>query len=483
MGGDAWFFPKNNSFWLAAGLTVLAFEILDIKAVIAVKWDPKVKIGLFGVATADMPAGTDKKCAHVQLGLVAVLDLDAGTFKIEGQLTPPSYVLDPSCHLTGGFAFYTWFGGGPSAGDFVFTIGGYHRSYKPPAPYANPHRLAISWSYDSSISIRGEAYFAITPKVCMGGGRLDASLTLGALYAFFDAYADFLINYKPFHFSADGGLGIGLLSTPKDHRLLAESISTFGYSGLIPSEFGDLEDTYLQMQASYCQLSFGHKATPDTKARTLDQFIQQVLQADLAKGKTADAAEPPPFIFSCNRGLIASSDKNAASDPNTTAWNIRGAVFQFTKGAHGEDIPPFPLPNNPKDIFAKPMHLGENQPLSSVLTVKIKPKQTFMALTASKHDYGVPVWNSAKLNYKSVPMALWGPYKPEEDPNSASDPNQIKELLKGDNPAVSQAMGITISSPLPVLSTEDKLLPFDYKTFFIQDAGPPWPFPNINSIG
>ncbi|KAI9935076.1 hypothetical protein MW887_000697 [Aspergillus wentii] len=495
MGGDAWFFPKNNSFWLAAGMTVLAFEILDIKAVIAVEWDPKVKIGLFGVATADMPAGTDTKFAHVQLGLVAVLDLDAGTFKIEGQLTPASYVLDPSCHLTGGFAFYTWFGGGPSSGDFVFTIGGYHRSYKPPAQYPNPPRLAISWSYDSSISIRGEAYFAITPKVCMGGGRLDASLTLGALYAFFDAYADFLINYKPFHFSADGGLSVGVRFTLDlwicTVHINIEISATLYIEG--PPIAGRV---HVNFWVFGFDINFGNKITPDTKARTLRQFIQQVLQADLAKGKTADATDPPPVIFSCNQGLIASDDNNAKSEPNATAWNVRGAVFQFTVGckfavkeaavvtdqpdAHGDPIPAYKPTPNPKDIFSKPMHLDESQPLSSVLTVKIKPKQTTLALTASDHDYGVSVWNSAKLNYKSVPMALWGPYKSDEDPNAASNPNQIEGLLKGDNPAVSQATGITISSPLPVLSNEDKIPPFDYKTFFIQDAGGPYHFPDIN---
>lgn len=508
MGVDAWFFPKGNAFWLAAGLTVLAFEILDIKAVIAVEWDPKVKIGLFGVATADMPAGTEKKFAHVQLGLIAVLDFDAGTFKVEGQLTPSSYVLDPKCHLTGGFALYTWFGGGPSAGDFVFTIGGYHRSYKPPAQYPKPPRLAISWAYASSISIRGEAYFAITPKVCMGGGRLNASLTLGALYAFFDAYADFLINYKPFHFTADGGLSVGVQFTLDlwicTVHINIEISATLYLEG--PPIAGQV---HVNFWVFGFDINFGEKQTANTGPLSLPQFIEQVLQTDLAKGQDP----PPPIVFSCNQGLIPASDKDAKSKPNNGPWNVRGAVFQFTVGckfaikqanvvtdeldAGGKPIPPYKPKENPSKIYAKPMQLEEE--LSSILTVKIKPTPNPKALAASEEGPTIPVWNSASMQYKSVPTALWGkckfnthqivlyytnfPDKSTEDPNSraVSNPNQIPQLLNGDNPAISQAIGITISSPLPVLS-KDQIPSFDFRTFFIEDADTPSGFPDVNDM-
>ncbi|KAJ5380757.1 uncharacterized protein N7496_003185 [Penicillium cataractarum] len=125
-----WFCPKAGFFWVAAGLTVLAFEVLQVKAIAVIEWDPKVQLSLFGVAVADMPAGaTDqKKFAHVELGIVSLMDPEGGTLKIEGQLSPSSFVLDPSCHLTGGFAICKWFSGNV-ADDWVFTIGGYHRSF------------------------------------------------------------------------------------------------------------------------------------------------------------------------------------------------------------------------------------------------------------------------------------------------------------------------------------------------------------------
>ena len=50
-------------------------------------------------------------------------------------LAPSSFLLDPACHLTGGFAFCLWFGDNPHAGDFVVTIGGYHPAFAPPSYY------------------------------------------------------------------------------------------------------------------------------------------------------------------------------------------------------------------------------------------------------------------------------------------------------------------------------------------------------------
>ncbi|KAE8381122.1 hypothetical protein BDV26DRAFT_302156 [Aspergillus bertholletiae] len=496
-----WFFPKNHSFWLAAGLTVLAFELLDVQAVVVVEWDPKVKIGLFGVATADMPPKVDKKFAHVQLGLTAVIDLDAGTFKVDGQLTPASYVLDPSCHLTGGFAFYTWFAndGSTSAGDFVFTIGGYHRSYSKPEQYPNPPRLAISWSYDSSISIRGEAYFAITPKVCMGGGRLDASLTLGALYAYFDAYADFLIKYKPFFFMADGGVSVGVRYTLDlwicTVHISIELSATLYIQG--PPISGRV---HVNFWVFGFDVNFGAPAIHQNDPLSLEAFFQQVLQADLPKN---NAEAPPPFIFTCNRGLIPASDTDARTKPNETVWNVRGAIFQFTIGCKAAvrqatvvtgqvdpnaSGPEHQFPKDPadlRDIHSKPMHLKGSDTLTSNLTITVRPTGNSTALTASEGEAGVPEWEKAELIYKSLPVALWGEYDETADPNSpsASDPNQIGSLLDNKDHSVSQIMGIRISSPLPALSTDDKIKPFQYKKFFISTAGKEsYPFPRVPTV-
>ena len=47
----------------------------------------------------------------------------------------------------------------------------------------------------------------------MSGGRLDVTISVGALYAYFCAFANSVINYKPFRYLADGGLAVGVRYT------------------------------------------------------------------------------------------------------------------------------------------------------------------------------------------------------------------------------------------------------------------------------
>lgn len=66
--------------------------------------------GIFAIATADISSpAASFNLAHVELGISAVADFDYGFLKIDAQLSPRSYILDPNCHLTGGFGLYSWF--------------------------------------------------------------------------------------------------------------------------------------------------------------------------------------------------------------------------------------------------------------------------------------------------------------------------------------------------------------------------------------
>ena len=62
---------------------------------------------------------------------------------------------------------------------------------------------------DAAITIKGGAYFALTPAALMVGGELQATYQSGNLKAWFDAHADFIVRWKPFWFDADIGIVIG----------------------------------------------------------------------------------------------------------------------------------------------------------------------------------------------------------------------------------------------------------------------------------
>jgi hypothetical protein len=438
-----WFATQRNSFWAAAGLTVTAFEMLTVNAVVAVEWDPAVKLGVFGIVTGDIPSsvGDSPKYAHIQFGITATVDFGAGVMKVDGQLTPSSYVFHPDCHLTGGFALYNWFNSQDEnlRGDWVFTIGGYHQKFHVPAQYPNPPRLAISWQFDDNISIRGEAYFAITPKVCMGGGRLDVSLSVGVLEAWFDAYADFLINYKPFHFIADGGLSVGVKFT-LDLWLVTIHISVeIGATLFIegPPMHGIV---HVDFWVFGFDVNFGSNEGIDP-ALSLPQFIDLVRQADLQKSTSMGAS--PAFsrveevasdddkhyhVFSVLEGLYPLNDSK--SIPSGGKWYVRAATFAFQisckfaidsaeintmlPDSKITDAPEHtdPVDGTKVDIFGRPManNAGNVTSTLKVYITPVSPPQPLL-MAVEEDPPTVPIWKHNTAVCKNLPAALWGPCK------------------------------------------------------------------------
>lgn len=441
-----WFSPKEGDNWVAAGLTVQAFEMLKVTAVVAVEWGSSVRLGIFGLATAEIPKGRpeQKKFAVVQLGVVAMVDFNAGVMKVDGQLTPASYILDESCHLTGGFGLYTWFGPGTQQGDWVFTIGGYHPSYQKPGPYPKPGILGISWSYDSHINITGGAYFAVTPKTCMGGGSLHVALTLGPLYAYLDAHADFLINYRPFLYRASAGVMVGVNYT-LDLWLVTIPIKV-DLSAIIWLQGPPLSGTvHVNFFVFGFDVKFGPQNMPGNDKISLWDFYYLVIQATekgaaQAIGEGADIQPtdqdvaptgiivPSSQLVNCISGLVpeSSADKNQGPPAAGEKWRVRGAVFAFTvsckfaiqtatvftQSIHQDGT----ITKEHKDITntakgevsARPMHLP-GPFAQSYLQISIT------APAPPPHPSGIaelqtsnPIWKDHELGYSNLPTALYG---------------------------------------------------------------------------
>ncbi|KAM7207809.1 hypothetical protein V8F20_001851 [Naviculisporaceae sp. PSN 640] len=216
-GKPAWVTPREGSYWLAAGMTISSFEILAITAVAMFAFrDSGVVISIFADAVAQLPphvppdAPPGALILYVEIGMVAELNLIDGYFRVEAALAPTSYLLVPQCRLTGGFALCYWFGNNPNAGEYVFSIGGYHRAFKPPPYYPVPTRLGISFVIGDNIQMRGESYFAITPKAAMAGALIHISLSVGPVSAYLDASFDALINFHPFHYVVEFSVSVGV---------------------------------------------------------------------------------------------------------------------------------------------------------------------------------------------------------------------------------------------------------------------------------
>lgn len=422
--------PRLDSFWIAAGVKVTAFQVLKVDAVLVLSFDPTIKIGIFGFAVADLPPSPDPgpgKFVHVELGLSATVDVALGVMKIEGQLTPASYILHHDCHLTGGFAMYSWFDSpDPNLnGDWVFTIGGYHRSYTPPAHYPVPPRLGISWSYNQNISIRGEAYFAITPKICMGGGRLDVTLRSGPLRAWFNAYADFLINYQPFQFVAEGGVNVGI-ECVVDFCIASVTVcaslgATLYLKG--PPLAGRIT---VDFWVTTFSIDFGSDPEPP-KLVTLSGFFDLVLKDGGSGGNmvtpsgNSEKETPSPHVFSCQAGLVP---KGQGETLKNTPWVVRGAGFAFnvsckfaiasckvisaaTKDEKATDENSVTMEYKEERIFAKPMKISA--PMKSDLEVKIYRYNTSPAFsTTETKGEKKDIWVNMQRVFRPMPSGLWG---------------------------------------------------------------------------
>ena len=443
---SGWVTNSEGTNWVAAGLTVYAFQMLSVTAIVVVQFGSSIKLGIFGLATAEIPkavAGQDPpyKFAVVQLGVSATVDFDAGILKVDGQLTPASYILDPSCHLTGGFALYSWFGAQNQSlqGDWVFTIGGYHAAYRAPDQYPKPPRLGISWSYDDSINITGEAYFAITPKACMGGGSLKVTLSSGNLYAYFNAWADFLINYKPFQYQADGGVSVGV------HYVMDLWVTTATISVDLGAQLSlrgpPMSGTvHIDFYVFGFDVDFGDQKALGTAQIAFGKFYSLVLQA--AQKPTAIAlysdplfggdetrksdvetkdTDPAVHIISCLNGLIPQTDKGSTTAGSK--WLIHGAVFAFSVSSKfaidtakvvtassgtSKDVD---NPAGKGKVFANPMGLTSAMDVSE-LQLTISHDAPSVAESGDIRVRAMETdWNNNKAVTSALPTALWGKCK------------------------------------------------------------------------
>ena len=212
--------PAVGQEFLAVGLTFTTFNLINSFALLTISAGSQFEIDILGLSTAVVPTPEAGKSvsplAQAQMALKVSFVPDEGFLGVRAQLTPNSYILSRHCRLTGGFAFYSWFSG-PYGGDFVQTLGGYHPAFRVPAHYPRVPRLGFNWRISGHITIKGQAYYALTAAALMAGGRLEALWHSGGLRAWFVIGADFLISWKPYHYDARVYVNVGVSYTFRIH--------------------------------------------------------------------------------------------------------------------------------------------------------------------------------------------------------------------------------------------------------------------------
>ena len=217
-----WILPAPGEHFLAVGLTFDTFKIINSFALAILTFGRRFRLDVLGTSTAILPPvpkeaakNPPPKVAVIDMALKARFDPVESFLGVQAQLTKSSWFLSKTCHLTGGFAFYSWYDG-PHSGDFVTSLGGYYPDFKRPAHYPWVPRLGLNWRVSDQVEVKGSAYFALTPNAMMAGGFLGASWHCGGLWATLGIGADFLMQWKPFHYEGQVGIqvsaGYGSLS-------------------------------------------------------------------------------------------------------------------------------------------------------------------------------------------------------------------------------------------------------------------------------
>lgn len=195
--------PAEGQNFLVAGIRFTSFKQINSFALLAVQFGRRFEIDLLGISTLRAPTeeegGDLPPVAQAELALKATFIPDEGFLGVQAQLTANSFILSRDCHLTGGFAFYSWFSG-PHSGDFVLTLGGYHPLFQVPVHYPQVPRLGFNWQVSPQFSLKGELYFALASHALMAGGRLEAIWQSDNIQAHFIAGADFLLAWRPYHY-------------------------------------------------------------------------------------------------------------------------------------------------------------------------------------------------------------------------------------------------------------------------------------------
>jgi hypothetical protein len=199
---------EMGQYFICAGIKFNSFRILDGFALLVGSFGERFEIDLLGVLALKLPADAPEVLAEVEMEFAARVVPLEGFVGVQAQLTPRSFILSRQCHLQGGFAFSSWLLG-EHAGDFVYSMGGYHPRLAVPAHYPVVPRLAFAWSVDDSTSLKGSMYYALTSGAAMAGGSLEATWSKGPVDAWFHLGLDMLMQWTPYHYEATGYAEIG----------------------------------------------------------------------------------------------------------------------------------------------------------------------------------------------------------------------------------------------------------------------------------
>ncbi len=457
---DSYFPIQEGQLWIAAGVLVQTFQMADSAAVLSVSLGRETEVTLTGQTLLNVPFDEEKApIAHGLLLLKASFRPSEGLISVEGALSQESYVICRECHITGGFAFDTWYGG-PHAGDFVLTMGGYHPSYEKPAHYPEVKRLGLCWRISDQLSAEGDVYFALTPSALMAGGGMKFLFSTSSVDAWLEARIHMLLQWKPYAYDFDVGVCAGVrvhLGWIRFGLELGCDLHIWGpeFSGKARMKLWCISFT----------VAFGAGSPTGASSIGTEEFRKSFLESE--KGEQAGG-----FRLAIARGILK-EQKTKQGEPE---WTVAPEQLQlalqtavpvksllFDPGDSARE--PHPVYHATEDFYVRPCKKYLSQ---SELTVRISAVKENGEADGERRKSAEERF-VAEAQYEQLPAALWG--LPDERGETVTCCAGIRISVKKEEPAklqfrrapvVMQEERLLLSPPQLELKQYDDRPVFDY---------------------
>lgn len=177
---------------------------------------------------------------------------------------------------------------------FIFSAGGFHPKYDGPRPKGDLKRLSISFAPSPILSIRAEAYFAVTASTVQFGGGLYVTAKIGPFGARGSITADVLIHTQPiFSFIAEATGDFALTFEGDDLLSLRVDMLLEGPGHWHAHAHVSVHILFFSVSGTL-DIAWGDATAPITAGPAVD--VSQLVLAALAKPASADAGAGDPSV-------------------------------------------------------------------------------------------------------------------------------------------------------------------------------------------
>ncbi|MFF8451136.1 DUF6603 domain-containing protein [Streptomyces leeuwenhoekii] len=357
-GSNPWIREAPGRIWLAAGLDADSFSYVHASLLLLAQVDiggdtPGFSALLAGRAALDFPRtrGTTWRYAHVALAVQAAYESHRDAVEVFAAVEPGSFLVHPSCHLSGQAAACVWLGRSPHRGQFVVSLGGYHPDFQPPAHYPRPARLALTWSAGQHVSARGTCYGALVPSAFMAGTSLDISFDTTVIHAWCRAGLDAMVQWDPFFYRVRSKVDVGV------------EIQVWPYPGgsvgvdmdLWGPPTGGCSTVHFRVWSF--TIRFGEKAPAAPKLLSWQEFTSRYLPEPVVQivplSGLAPAGAPPENGFPAPQGwLVTREGFNFTVRTSVPVVSVR--LGQSTRSPKSKD-----LADRTKPVCVRPVGAGD----------------------------------------------------------------------------------------------------------------------------